>query len=143
MLNDRSFDNTKSSNSINDINIGNDVIVNKLKGEKGSPVKLQVYRKDDNKTFSVNIKRDVVPIKSVEAYYMLTKDMGYIKVNRFAESTYKGALIEQELGRRSTIDVLLLQNNALNAKVSLARFEQSLSHAQSQLLVLLNTKISS
>ena len=91
-------------------NIGNDVIVNKLKGEKGSPVKLQVYRKDDNKTFSVNIKRDVVPIKSVEAYYMLTKDMGYIKVNRFAESTYKefkAALrkLEAQGAKKLTLDL--------------------------------------
>jgi len=91
-------------------NIGNDVIVNKLKGEKGSSVKLQVYRKNDNSTFNVNINRDVVPIKSVEAYYMLTKDMGYIKVNRFAESTYKEfrtALrkLEAQGARKLTLDL--------------------------------------
>ena len=70
-------------------NLGSDAIVKKLKGEKGSSVKLKVYRKEDDETFSVNVKRGVVPIKSVESYYMLTDDMGYIKVNRFAESTYK------------------------------------------------------
>ena len=91
-------------------NIGSDIIVNKLKGEKGSPVKLQVYRKDDNRTFSVNIKRDVVPIKSVEAYFMLTKDMGYIKLNRFAESTYrefKAALrkLEAQGAKKLTLDL--------------------------------------
>ncbi|CAM4091391.1 S41 family peptidase [Zobellia nedashkovskayae] len=64
-------------------------IVGKLKGEKGSAVKLKVFRKSENKTFTVSVKRDIVPIKSVEAYYMLTDDMAYIKVNRFAESTYK------------------------------------------------------
>ncbi|SMC37077.1 S41 family peptidase [Cellulophaga tyrosinoxydans] len=67
----------------------NDVIIDKLKGKKGTPVKLKIYRKKDDKTFTVTITRDNVPLKSVEASYMLTRDMGYIKVNRFAESTYK------------------------------------------------------
>lgn len=67
----------------------NDVIIDKLKGKRGTPVKLKIYRKKDDKTFTVTITRDNVPLKSVEASYMLTRDMGYIKVNRFAESTYK------------------------------------------------------
>ncbi len=70
-------------------NIPNDVIVEKLKGAKGSSVKLQVYRKTEDKTFIANVKRDIVPIKSVQSYYMLTDDIGYIKVNRFAEPTFK------------------------------------------------------
>ena len=69
--------------------IPSDVIVEKLKGKKGTSVALTVYRKDEDRTFKVNIKRGIVPIKSVESYYMLTSDMGYIKVNRFAESTFK------------------------------------------------------
>lgn len=64
-------------------------IVSKLKGKKGSSVKLKIYRKSSDKTFTVNVKRGVIPIKSVEAYFMITDDMGYIKINRFAESTYK------------------------------------------------------
>ncbi|AYN66219.1 S41 family peptidase [Euzebyella marina] len=67
----------------------NDAIVQKLKGEEGSTVNLKVYRKEEDKTFNVNVKRDIIPIKSVEAYYMLTNDLGYIKVNRFAETTFK------------------------------------------------------
>lgn len=35
------------------------------------------------------IKRSVIPIKSVDASYMLSPDLGYIKINRFAESTFK------------------------------------------------------
>lgn len=66
-----------------------EVIVDKLKGKQGTPVKLKVYRKEENKMFTVTVKRDRIPLKSVEAHYMLTPDMGYIKVNRFAETTYK------------------------------------------------------
>lgn len=66
-----------------------EVIVDKLKGKEGTLVKLMVYRKKEDRMFSVNVKRDLVPIKSVQSYFMMTNDMGYIKVNRFAESTYK------------------------------------------------------
>lgn len=66
-----------------------DAVVNKLKGKQGTFVDLLIYRKEENKKFAVTVKRDVVPIKSVDAYYMLTPDMGYIKINRFAESTFK------------------------------------------------------
>ena len=66
-----------------------DVIVDKLKGKEGSPVKLKVYRQAEDTVFSVIVHRGVVPIKSVNAQYMLKDDIGYIKVNRFAESTFK------------------------------------------------------
>lgn len=66
-----------------------EVIVDKLKGKEGTKVKLTVYRKSEDRFLTVEVKRGVVPIKSVASYYMVTPDMGYIKVNRFAESTYK------------------------------------------------------
>ncbi|WP_074671128.1 S41 family peptidase [Maribacter dokdonensis] len=66
-----------------------EIIVDKLKGKEGTSVDLTVFRKSENRTFNVKVKRGIVPLKSVDAFYMLTKDMGYIKVNRFAESTYK------------------------------------------------------
>ncbi len=80
---------TANNDTLYGRNLSNDLIVERLKGKKGSFVKLKVYRKEGDSIFTVNIKRDVVPIKSVEAYFMLTDDMGYIKVNRFAESTFK------------------------------------------------------
>ena len=67
----------------------NDDIVDKLKGEINTLVDLKVYRKDEANLLDFTIKRDHVPIKSVDAYYMLTNKLGYIKINRFAESTYK------------------------------------------------------
>lgn len=70
-------------------NLPSETVVNKLKGKQGSFATLQIFRKEENRKFTVTVKRDVVPIKSVEAFYMMTPDMGYIKVNRFAESTFK------------------------------------------------------
>jgi len=68
--------------------IANDDVVSTLKGKLGTKVNLRVFRKTENKMMNLDVVRDRVPIRSVEAYYMLTKDMGYIKINRFAESTF-------------------------------------------------------
>lgn len=67
----------------------NDDIIKKLKGAIHSTVNLKVYRKGEAELLNFTVKRDNIPIKSVDAAYMLTEKLGYIKVNRFAESTYK------------------------------------------------------
>jgi len=64
-------------------------LVKKLKGPLNSKVHLKVFRKGEPKLLNFTVKRSNIPIKSVDAAYMLTNKMGYIKVNRFAESTYK------------------------------------------------------
>ena len=70
-------------------NITNELITKKLKGEKNTKVKLTVYRKGEDKLLEFEVKRKSIPIKSVESAYMLTENLGFIKINRFAESTYK------------------------------------------------------
>lgn len=66
-----------------------ETIIKKLKGPINSKVDLKVYRKGEPKLLDFTVKRSIIPIKSVDANYMLTNKLGYIKVNRFAESTYK------------------------------------------------------
>ena len=63
-------------------------IVSLLKGQEGSSVRLTVYRKTEDRTLTVQLNRDHVPIRSVDAYFMLTPEMGYIRMNRFAESSH-------------------------------------------------------
>ena len=71
------------------LRIPNKTLVGKLKGQRGSKVNLKIYRKSENRTFTAAITRDVVPISSVDANFMLNGTMGYIRINRFAESTFK------------------------------------------------------
>jgi carboxyl-terminal processing protease len=68
--------------------ITNDQLYAKLKGAINSKVELTVFRKSENRKFKVNITRNVIPIKSVDVAIMLNKTTGYIKVNRFAETTF-------------------------------------------------------
>ncbi len=67
--------------------VPNDTLYKKLRGEEGSKLTLTVYRKSENKKFKVQLERGVVPIKSVDTYVMLNATIGYIKINRFAETT--------------------------------------------------------
>lgn len=69
--------------------ITNDLITEKLKGDKNTKVKLTIFRKGEDELLEFDIKRNDIPIKSIDASYMLTDDLGYIKMNRFAESTFK------------------------------------------------------
>lgn len=70
-------------------NIPDAEIVSRLKGQEGSGLTLTVYRKSEGRTFRVDLIRERVPIRSIDAYYMLTPDMGYVRMNRFAESTFE------------------------------------------------------
>ncbi len=64
-------------------------IVSRLKGEAGSRVELRVYRKTEGRSFDLNLTRDRVPLRSIDASFMLTPDMGYIRMNRFADTTFE------------------------------------------------------
>ena len=59
-----------------------------LKGKIDTPVNLVVYRKSENKKFKVTIIRNLVPVKSIDVATKINDKTGYIKVNRFAETTF-------------------------------------------------------
>jgi carboxyl-terminal processing protease len=63
-------------------------IAQKLKGVKNTKVKLKIYRPETKEFLDIEVQRNDIPIKSVDASYMLTDTLGYIKINRFAETTY-------------------------------------------------------
>lgn len=69
--------------------INRDSISNYLKGEINSKVTLEIYRPSEDKRLKIDVKRKQVPLISVDASYKLTDDLGYIKLNRFSETTFK------------------------------------------------------
>lgn len=64
-------------------------ILKRLKGKENTEIKLTIYRKTNDSLFDTTIKRAKVNIKSVEVAYMITSSLGYIKLNRFAQNTYR------------------------------------------------------
>lgn len=68
-------------------NSDRDSIVSSLRGALNSRVRLRVFRTSENKEITFNLRRKEVAIKSVDAGFKINDDLGYIKVNRFAETT--------------------------------------------------------
>ena len=73
-----------------------------------------VKRKNNNELLSFDLKRGSIPQYSVDAGYMVDDQIGYIKVNKFAETTYKefkDALVDLKSKGMSKL-ILDLQNNS-------------------------------
>lgn len=64
-------------------------IVGMLKGEKGTKVKVSLQRKNVPDLIDVDIIRGEIPLYSVDVSYMVDQEIGYIKINRFAETTFR------------------------------------------------------
>ena len=69
------------------IKITNEQVMKKLRGTKGTKVEVGIARKNVDKTLYVTITRDKIPINSIDAIYMATPEIGYIKLNRFSATT--------------------------------------------------------
>src|SRR5450759_3670513 len=61
----------------------------RLMGPKGTKVNITVYRRGEKDILDFTIIRDKIPIFSLDASYMLDKETGYIKLNKFAATTEK------------------------------------------------------
>lgn len=91
----------------------NEILYSKLKGEKDSQVLLTIYRKSEKKFLKVKVKRDVIPIKSVDVAILLNKTTGYIKINRFAETTgeeFHAALLKLKKSNINSLVIDLREN---------------------------------
>lgn len=69
------------------IGITNNDVIKKLRGDKGTKVRIKVYRRGNKDLIDYTIVRDKIPIFSCDASYMLNEEVGYIKLNRFAQTT--------------------------------------------------------
>jgi len=82
-------------------NVKNETVFKKLRGPKGTKVKVGISRKGLPDLLSFNITRGDIPIYSVDVSYMVDDKTGYVKVGRFAERTYEefmAALAKLESG---------------------------------------------
>ena len=63
-------------------------IVKRLRGKRGSEVKLSLKRQGIDDLVDVMVVRDAIPIKSIEASFMLTDEIGFIRLSQFARTSY-------------------------------------------------------
>ncbi len=71
----------------------NEAALRKLKGPKGSDVKVGIKRYGNNELLQFNIIRGDIPIESIEAAYIIDNKWGYIQLGRFAENTFTEFII--------------------------------------------------
>ncbi len=65
----------------------NQDVLEMLRGDKGTTVKLAVVRRGEVSPMEFTIVRDKIPIYSLDAAYMLDKETAFIKLNRFSATT--------------------------------------------------------
>jgi len=107
------------------VKLQNSDIFKRLRGPRGTEVTVKIRRGGKPELIEFKIIRDKIPLYSVDATYMIGKDIGYIKINNFGSSTVqefeKAFTTLQKKGMKSLI--LSLQGNGggyLNAAIELA-----------------------
>lgn len=71
------------------IGIRNEQVIKQLRGKSGTRVKVGIYRPSGKRTQEYTITRGKIPIYSLDAYYLIKPDIGYIKISRFSATTFE------------------------------------------------------
>ena len=90
--------------------VTNEETLHRLKGERGTKVKIGILRHGQKTPIAFTVERGDVPLKSIDATYMLNKELGYIKIKNFGETTYPELLaslagLEEEGFRGLVVDL--------------------------------------
>lgn len=67
-------------------------VISRLRGPKNTTVKLGVRRDTSPELLYFTVTRDDIPVNSVDAAYMIDDRTGYIKINKFSQTTYSETL---------------------------------------------------
>jgi carboxyl-terminal processing protease len=88
-------------------------IVGMLKGERGTKVNVTIKRKNEPDLMNFTITRDKIPLYSVDVSYMINKNTGYIKINRFAKTTHKEFIKGIKKLKKQSVEKIIidLRNN--------------------------------
>ena len=98
-------------------------IMKRLRGKKGTMVEVLVKRGNENISF--RIKRDKIPVTSIDAAYMIAPGVGYIRLSLFGEKSYQEFMEKVKLLKKQGMERLIfdLSDNGggyLNSATQLA-----------------------
>lgn len=79
---------TVDGETVAGVKMDQDSIVKRLKGPKGSLVKVEVKRDNLSELLPFTIKRDKIPVHSIDVALILNDTLGYIKLSKFARTSY-------------------------------------------------------
>lgn len=107
------------------VNMKTTDIMKRLRGKKGTEVRITVLRNNNPELIDFKIIRGQIPIYSLDAAYMADKNTGYIKLNRFAATTveeFRSALkkLKAQGMKQLILDLQYNGGGYLNAAIELA-----------------------
>ena len=116
---------TVNDTSIAGVNMPRNEIMKRLRGPRGTQVKLGIKRRSVAETLYFTVTRDKIPVKSVDAAYMIRPGVGYIRIENFGATTYDEFMtLLESLKEQGMRDLILdLQENGggyLEAAVRIA-----------------------
>ena len=71
------------------VKMSREEIMRRLRGPKGTLARLKVLRQGIKDTLLFNVVRDKIPVKSIDATYMIRPTVGYIRIGSFGAMTFR------------------------------------------------------
>ncbi len=77
--------------------VAQDSVVKLLRGPRGTQVNLTIERAGIDNLIPINVERGIIPFKSLDAAFMLRPEVGFVKLSRFARTSYQELIAALEL----------------------------------------------
>ncbi len=71
------------------VKMSKEEMMKRLRGPKGTIVELGIVRRGVSGILNFTVKRDVIPVNTIDAVYMIRPEVGYIKIESFGETTHE------------------------------------------------------
>lgn len=91
---------TVNDSTVAGVKIKQDAVLKLLRGPKDTKVKLGISRGGSPEMFSYTVTRGDIPVNSIDASYIVSPTIGYIKVNKFGRNTYQEFFTQMMMLRR-------------------------------------------
>ncbi len=75
------------SENVAGIKLKNKDVMTRLRGPRGTVVRVSIFRKGSKNLIDYSITRDKIPLTSIDATYMLNAETGYVKLSRFSATS--------------------------------------------------------
>ena len=116
---------TVNDSAIAGVKMSKEEIMRRLRGPKGSKVRLGIVRRGIKGVLTFVVVRDKIPVKTLDAYYMIRPTIGYIRIGSFGLTTYKEfmeavAFLKQQGMNDLILDLEENGGGYLNAAVDIA-----------------------
>ena len=114
-----------NDSAIAGVKMSKEEIMRRLRGPKGSKVRLGIVRRGIKGVLTFVVVRDKIPVKTLDAYYMIRPTIGYIRIGSFGLTTYKEfmeavAVLKQQGMNDLILDLEENGGGYLNAAVDIA-----------------------